>query len=212
MESELSYHKTNLREKIITEAAKIISEKGIDSLSMRKLSQTLHISRTAAYHYFKNKDQLLQSVAETGFQKLRNSLISIKEDPHLSTIDIFKEIGKKYIYFALEETEFFRLMFTISVKRYFHFSEDSAILKNFEFSSEPAFALFQDFFTYIQLGKDSNFFQSTDPLLVANTLFAFIHGLAILAINNQLKLTTSLDEFLEQSFDLFFSGICSAKK
>ena len=108
--SALPYHKGNLREKILREAARLISTDGVDAVSMRKLSEQLGISRMAAYHHFENKDDLLAAVGQDGFRQLSERLQEAGA-ANLTALDALRAALAAYVRFALDETEFFRLMF-----------------------------------------------------------------------------------------------------
>lgn len=49
-------------EKIIDHALNILDEEGLEGLSMRKLAAELGVSPRSLYHYFSNKEELLQGV------------------------------------------------------------------------------------------------------------------------------------------------------
>lgn len=52
------------RERIATEALRVIDEAGLEGLSMRALGQALGVEAMALYHHFPGKGQLLDAVAE----------------------------------------------------------------------------------------------------------------------------------------------------
>ena len=58
-----SYHHGNLRQTLLSAATQMIAENGIESLSLRKLADKVSVSRTAAYHYFDDKNDLLCAIA-----------------------------------------------------------------------------------------------------------------------------------------------------
>ena len=63
------YHHGDLRQALIDTAAQQIAEHGVAAISMRKLGDLVGVSRTALYHHFANKGELLSAVAESGFKK-----------------------------------------------------------------------------------------------------------------------------------------------
>jgi AcrR family transcriptional regulator len=207
MQNDHTYHKGNLREKLINEAAKIISREGIKNLSMRKLSQKLNISRTAAYHHFKNKEELLRSVAETGFKRLRSQFFSVINNSDQPDMEVLKKMILIYVQFAVQETDFFRLMFTNVVDRPFRFSGSIPDIQDFLFSSQEAFFLFDDFIKFVSSCQVKGLFKESDPLIAANTIWAFFHGVALLIIDNQIKVSSQLNDFLDKSFSLFANGL-----
>lgn len=51
------------REIIVAKAIKLIDAEGVDGLSMRRLGEALEVEAMAMYHYFPNKDAILDAVA-----------------------------------------------------------------------------------------------------------------------------------------------------
>ncbi|MDN6900678.1 TetR/AcrR family transcriptional regulator [Oenococcus sicerae] len=64
----------NTRDKIIETTIKIIENKGIDSVNMRDLGTEIGLSRGAVYRHFKNKDDLLVTIAVQSFAELSTRL------------------------------------------------------------------------------------------------------------------------------------------
>lgn len=56
----------NSREYIILKAKEVISEKGVDGASLRDIAKRADMSTGAIYHYFKNKEELLYEIMDTG--------------------------------------------------------------------------------------------------------------------------------------------------
>ena len=62
-----SYHHGDLRSSLLEAAKAMLSESGIEGLSLRKLADRVGVSRTAPYHHFKDKNELLCAIAQEGF-------------------------------------------------------------------------------------------------------------------------------------------------
>lgn len=56
----------NSREYIILKAKEVISEKGVDGASLRDIAKRADMSTGAIYHYFKNKEELLYEIMDSG--------------------------------------------------------------------------------------------------------------------------------------------------
>lgn len=66
-------HKINpklTKEKIISHAIKISDENGIQSLSMRKLAESLGVEAMSLYHHFKSKKELIHEMTDSVVPKL----------------------------------------------------------------------------------------------------------------------------------------------
>ena len=63
-----NYHHGDLQQRLLDEATLMIEESGIEGLSLRKLALRAGVSRTAPYHHFKDKNELLCAIAENGYK------------------------------------------------------------------------------------------------------------------------------------------------
>lgn len=110
-----SYHHGNLQEAMIQSAIKLIRRNGPDHLSMREISYEVGVSPSAAYHYFPDKDSLIQEIGEHLFAELALLMAkAIEKFPGTSARAAklrFREIGKVYFSWAVKEPNLFRLMF-----------------------------------------------------------------------------------------------------
>jgi AcrR family transcriptional regulator len=183
----------------------MIARSGVEAVSMRKLSDRLGISRTAAYHHFESKDALLAAVGQHGFSRLAKR-IRAADQPNLPPLDNLRGALLAYVRFATEETEFFRLMFANVLRRPLRI-DTTEELRAFPFSSPEAFAAFDALLSAVKRCQIEGTIRQEDPLVIANMLHAFIHGVARLAIDDHLKVPCSLEELLNRGLDAFFSGL-----
>jgi AcrR family transcriptional regulator len=199
------YHKGDLREKLLREAARTISQSGIGALSMRKLAGRLKISRTAAYHHFDHKDHLLAAVGQYGFRRLaaRMQKAGVEKLPALGAL---RAALLAYVRFSTEETEFFRLMFANVLKRPLRI-DTTEELRPFAFSSPEAFGAFAALVTAVKRCQAEGSLGPGDPLFVANILHAFVHGVARLQIDDHLKIGCPVEEFLNRGLDVALRGL-----
>lgn len=105
------YHHGDLRQSLIDQAITMLSDSGVEGLSMRALADAVGVSRTAAYHHFKDKNELLCALAEQGFQDwnhhLHALLLEVPQDPQAW----FRSFARAYIQFARDHSEQYDLMF-----------------------------------------------------------------------------------------------------
>ncbi len=199
---ERPYHKGNLRGKLLQEAARIVARDGAEGLSMRKLGERLGISRMAAYHHFQDKDALLAAIGREGFGRLaaRLEAAGSTDSPAL---DRLRAALHAYVSFATEERAFFRLMFADVLERPLNAPAPRA----FGFSSREALAAFESLLSLVARAQREGRLRRADPLVAANMLWAFSHGVACLAINEHLKLPCPVEDFLDHSFEAMLSGL-----
>lgn len=106
-----SYHHEDLRGSLLNAANQILKEGGIENISLRKLADKVNASRTAPYHYFKNKNELLCVIAEDGFihQQLLSDKVISRQD--ISPKEKYRLLIHSYIKFAVDNPELYDLMY-----------------------------------------------------------------------------------------------------
>lgn len=106
-----SYHHGDLRSSLVETGAEMIKEAGIDGLSLRKLAERIGVSRTATYHHFNNKNDLLCAIAALGFIQWQNISNDIFENQALSSEEKFRQFVYQYVEFATQNPSLYDLMF-----------------------------------------------------------------------------------------------------
>jgi AcrR family transcriptional regulator len=107
--------KEALRTRIVEAARDIVSEEGLDALSMRALAERIEYSPATIYLYFRDKHDLLREVVGEGFRRLGEySAAQVAEvGPEASAAERHRAMGRAYARFALENTAYFRVMFEL---------------------------------------------------------------------------------------------------
>jgi AcrR family transcriptional regulator len=105
------YHHGRLRQALIETAVKTIAQHGIDALSLRELAARAGVSPGAPYHHFRNRNELLASIAEEGFTRLEAQMTAAREAAPDSASARLEAIGLAYVAFAVSSLGYFRVMF-----------------------------------------------------------------------------------------------------
>lgn len=105
-----TYHHKDLKEALMKAAIEILATQGLDALSLRETARKAGVSHAAPYHHFRDKQALLDAVAERGFRLLRQAM-EASADGKAGT-DGLQAYGRAYTGFAKSHTALFRLMFT----------------------------------------------------------------------------------------------------
>ncbi|AWY00057.1 TetR family transcriptional regulator [Marinomonas primoryensis] len=183
------YHHGDLTKSLLESASLIIKEQGAESLSMRKLADTVGVSRTAPYHHFKDKNALLCALAEQGFCEQEKILYSlIKQD--YTAEECFKKYVHAYLEYALHHNETYDLMYGRTIWKA---GSPSPSLKA---ASKRTFKIWIDWVEELQQHKvlPSN----NTPLRIGQTTWASLHGLARLFIDGIYLDQADLSEMIEQ--------------
>lgn len=90
-----------MRELIISAAKEIIAKEGFDNLSIRKIANKIEYSPAIIYHYFKDKDEIMDSVMRNGYMQIIGA-VTKSADEDLKPEDRLKRMTRDYIEAALK--------------------------------------------------------------------------------------------------------------
>ena len=197
----------DLRERIVEAARDIVSEQGLDALSMRALALRIEHSPGTIYLYFKDKDELLRSVMAEGFRRLGSSIRDELDrlDPDASPIQQYSATGRGYARFALENTGYFRTMFKMpKVAQLEGCPEEAGTPGEAQVESRV------DLGAMIQRAAEQGQVAVSDPSRAAVMGWGLIHGLTSLYLSGHLnEVVGSHDEMMElieNAMDALYEG------
>jgi AcrR family transcriptional regulator len=168
-----NYHHGNLRQTLVSAATNMIAENGIESLSLRKLAEKVGVSRTAAYHYFQDKNDLLCAIAANGFRRWQQSLDQLNAN-QLPERDKFEQYILGYISFATHNPEEYELMFGRCIWKQ---SKCTPELQDISHTT------FQRQVEMIEYWQSIGLVNGDSPLKMAQVIWGTLHGIAKLFID-----------------------------
>jgi AcrR family transcriptional regulator len=174
------YHHGDLSRALLHEALRTIDKGGVSALTLRAVGARLGVSRTALYRHFADKAALLAAVATEGFRTLRLRTQEAWET-HGGGRTGFEAMGEAYVRFAVEHPSHYRVMFGGHVR---NASADSDLAKE----GAGAFQVLVDALVSQQRQGQV---RGDNPLALAQYIWATVHGIAMLAIDGQLKQPTT---------------------
>ncbi|MBU7006915.1 TetR/AcrR family transcriptional regulator [Phosphitispora fastidiosa] len=92
------------QELILKTAAKIMKEDGIDNISIRKIASRIEYSPAIIYHYFKDKDEILNHLMQRGYRKILDGLaaaLDTTDDPR----EKLRQMTRNYIEVSLQMSD-----------------------------------------------------------------------------------------------------------
>lgn len=95
------------QELILNTASEIMKEDGIDNISIRKIAARIEYSPAIIYHYFKDKDEIINHLMKNGYQKILDGLSSAI-DPKDEPEERLKKLIRKYIEVSLQMSDEYR--------------------------------------------------------------------------------------------------------
>ena len=111
-----SYHHGNLKNALVEAGIALIIDKGVENLSIRNVVNMIGVSHTAPYRHIKNKEELIIAIAIRGFELLEEKMKGVMNEAELDDYGRLVQLGKNYIRFAIENREYFRIMFGPYIK------------------------------------------------------------------------------------------------
>ena len=109
--AERGYHHGNLKEALLQAALGLIAEKGAAGFTFADAARMAGVSPAAPYRHFRDRDELLSSIAQRGFEQFEAVLTSSWDDGRPDTVTAFERVGKAYLAFARNEPSFYSAMF-----------------------------------------------------------------------------------------------------
>ena len=113
--AERGYHHGNLKEALLQAALDLIAQKGAAGFTFADAARMAGVSPAAPYRHFRDRDELLTSIAQRGFEQFEAQLGAAWDDGRPDTVTAFERVGKAYLAFAREEPAFYSAMFESGV-------------------------------------------------------------------------------------------------
>ena len=201
MSENKAYHHGDLRSALIDAARKLIGEKGPRAISLREVAKAAGVSHAAPYRHFKDKDELLASIAELGFRRLADRLEEITAQVE-NTREQLLESGKAYVRLALAAPEITLLMFG----GYVLIGEPNPELQR---SADRAY---QGLIRVIENGIATGLYIEKSSSDLAMAVWSLVHGFSLLAIGNHVPTeliddTQNVDTLSQQLCEMLLQGI-----
>lgn len=194
-----STKKEETRRLILDTARSIVTKEGMAKLSIRKITRLLDYSPGIVYHYFKDKDEIMETLLEEGYQNIIKSLMTPsihKEDPEEEVrvgfshyIQTVLEYGDEYKAFVLSERPNI-----LKHTRILHqgISESRASMKQLCGS--------------LSRGVEKGIFRPCDVELTAQALWVAVNGLTLRLIIEGVD-KEQQDRLIERQLDILIKGI-----
>lgn len=163
-----------MQDLILRTAMQLFLEKGFGNVSLRRIAEKIQYSPATIYRYYRDKDEILFALHSLGFEKLfkRQQSIRSVRDPW----ERLREHGRHYVGFAIENPEFYDLMFimrgpakTIEMK-----DKWEAGLRSYELLRND-----------IQECIEKEYLQKTDVDVATFAFWSLAHGVVSLLIRNR---------------------------
>jgi AcrR family transcriptional regulator len=194
-ESAKRYHHGNLRAALLARAEHKLSRGGGPTLSLRELARDVGVSHGAPRQHFRNKQALLDALAETGFQRLDHELETAMTASQGSFIERLTVFAQTYVRFASRQPALLDLMFR-SLRRT---GADPALRRANDRAFAAPLALIAD-------AQNDGEIAADDPDRIAIAVLVTLQGLAWLA-NSGVMGDRPIDTVVTETIETLTNGL-----
>jgi AcrR family transcriptional regulator len=199
-ESPRGYHHGNLKEALVRAALELIAQKGPAGFTFAEAARWAGVSPAAPYRHFRDRDELLASVALRGFNQFEAALARAWDDGRPDVFTALDRLGKAYLEFARAEPAYYSAMFEAGIP--------PAISPELREASDRAFAVLRSAAEKLCAATPA---QTRPPaLMVALHIWAMSHGIASLFGRGDAARRTlpmSPEELLEAEVLVYLRGL-----
>lgn len=111
MRARARYHHGDLRAALLRSVERIIKKRGLAFVSLREVARDARVSHSAPAHHFGNKAGLLTAFAAEGFVRMGEVAAAEMKKAAPNGPDMLEALGRGYFRFAIENPEYFGVMF-----------------------------------------------------------------------------------------------------
>lgn len=175
-------HKEDLRLRILDAAKLLFLKEGYEATSIRKIAAAIEFSPTTIYLYYKDKTDIVYALQKEGFKLLRTrfSALANVENP----FERLKAMGRTYMQFAAENSEFYELMFVM--KEPLEYLENVCGLDNEE-GWDDGVEAFNFLVNTIADCQAKQYFLGQDTKIFSLLVWSTLHGLCTLSLHGHLN-------------------------
>jgi AcrR family transcriptional regulator len=171
MSSKATYHHGDLRAALVRAAMQLLEENGETALSVRAVARRAGVSPAAPYRHYADREALVSAVAAVGYRELADRLAAAHPSP--STPEQLASVAIAYVQFALERPALFRIMFGEPCDH----NNDERVEATAAVSA------------YVRSIAQRTF-PTADAEALATAIWALVHGLAYLHLDDKLDAPT----------------------
>lgn len=190
----------SFRAQLLETAENLLILHGVEKFAMRQLGAALGVSTMTAYHYFKSKDELLAAVCAVNFDRMA-AMMERRFDPAEDAATSAQAAAKLYRQFALDHPTMYRLMFDLA-------PTDATVHPDLLRANTRLNTALLRFFHRLLEENPVN----GDPHIVANAMWATLHGLVLLKMAGKLGPDLDLDHVWEETSAAMLSGFRLRRK
>lgn len=195
-------YRESLRQEILDAARDLFVKEGYDATSIRKIADRIGASSGILYHYFEDKPAIMAQLVAEAFAQLSQRLQSIADDQAAHPLDRLRRSGLAYIRFGIDNPHQYAVLFmkTEAVQ------QEPKIMEVFMFNGMKCFGALQQIVNDCHAGGHLRP-ELTDPVEVAQSIWAHVHGLASVFISAKTFPFVEQTRLIERHVEIAVAGV-----
>ena len=190
------------RSEILLAAQRLFLEEGFEHTTMRRLAAAVGVSATALYVYFPDKDAILRAIAEITFTDMLAMLEATQTLP-LPLPERFRAGLRGYVMFGLSRPDEYRLTFLAKAMLPAAPGRRTLDCLRLDAANRSFAILERDIAELMEAGV----FRRAQPKLVAEAVWACLHGVTALLLDLATHVETDPDTLVETVLDMTLRGL-----
>ncbi len=190
------HRQANTRQAVLQTALSLITEKGLDKLSLREIARRVEYSPAGLYEYFDGKDDILRALAREGDARLRAAFECIS--PDLSPVERLIQIGLAYVDFVIHNAEFFTVMNSLPST---YSSLDQPV---------PTESSYYNILQAVQNAMDAGHIRPRENFgrdEITYSVWAMVHGMGTLRLGHLREFKADFETANRQALETFLAGL-----
>lgn len=192
----MSHTDQSLRERILQTSRTLLYSQGHLALSMRSIAKEVGVSATSIYLYFDNKDHLLHTLIEESVEEL-SVFIEHKVSQATTVVDKFSENIRAYVEFALTNPEKYQIIYNVHPEAMSRYPKEKF---------RKARRCYELLVSFIEEGVAKGLMEVANPVIAAYSIWAQLHGVVSVVINQRLDNRIDRELFVQESLDHIVQG------
>lgn len=197
-----SRQKESLRQEILDAAGDLFVRQGYESVSMRKIADKVEYAPGTIYLYFKDKAEILDTLCQQTFEKLRMRLEAIRHDPG-DPVEALRRGLRAYIQFGLDNPNQYIVTFVVA-------KSQAEIAK--KSGASAGMACFDCLRAIVRQCLEGGHINGGNVDETAQALWAAIHGVTALLVSNCGFPFIEQTRLIERLLDIQIKGVRKDKK
>jgi AcrR family transcriptional regulator len=191
-----AYHHGDLKAALVNAGVEILRSEGLQALTLRAVARRAGVTQSAPYRHFQDRRALMAAVAERGFQRLQEAMLTAMRGGDGRTG--LKGIALAYVRFALDNGPEYRLMF----------GAELAVTDDLPSLRETSRSVLEFVAQGISQLQKQGLVGPGDPMMLAVSTWSTLHGLAMLTLDGQVAgVAPDVAELVEESTRIMMFGL-----